>query len=476
MFAFFTPSDPALIFTLAVAVVGMIAASSSASSSFLPSFFAFSYPSALPLVVVCFLNPDSLTLTIASFMLLYLIIATLVTVSFAKDHTELIRLRLEKQLFADSLQEEKDLAEKAVKDKNRFLAAASHDLRQPLHAATMLVGAMRTADDPSERKTILHKLDRALASLSTAFNGLLDMSKLEAGVVSVNTIPLQLDKLIRLLIKELEKEVTDKGLQISITGDSYVWAASDPIHLQRILRNLLINAVQYTPSGEIVVEIESQQKNIVCTVRDTGVGIENDEQEKIFSEYYQIQNPERDPNKGMGLGLSIVKRLVNLLGHELRLESAVDQGSRFSLVLPRCEATPDTTESAQILIDEELKSHSIMIVDDNDSVRESTAVLLRSWGHRTELADSLESALAILDRDQLCPSLFLIDYRLRNNVTGVEVYQAISEHFGTEIPVIIITGDTSSERLNTLKQSGYWVLHKPIKPLTLRTAIQQALS
>ncbi|CCQ74092.1 hybrid sensor histidine kinase/response regulator [Magnetospira sp. QH-2] len=364
-------------------------------------------------------------------------------------------------------------AEAASLAKTRFLAAASHDLRQPLQAATLFLATLGEQDqDPAHRK-IVEKTGDSIASLRFLLDGILDLSKLDAGLVEVREEVFPLADLFTKLGNEFSQLAEHKGLKFNMVTPS-VLVRTDPRLLETVLRNLLDNAIKYTDSGGILLGYRKRGPVLRLDVVDSGQGIAPEVQKRIFEEFYQVGNPERDRRKGLGLGLAIVRRITRLLRSDLRIASEHGRGSRFSLTLPLVanRPLPHTTETQPAPFE---RQSTILLIEDDGEVRDATETLLRSWGHHVfsdccanpgtpAFADLIQS----VDRD---PDLLIIDFRLPDERTGVQAVQALRQAWGKTIPALIVTGETSPQRLNEIDDSGLPVLYKPVDPEQLRQAI-----
>jgi two-component system, sensor histidine kinase len=252
---------------------------------------------------------------------------------------------------------------------------------------------------------------------------------------------------------------------------------TDKALLERILRNLVTNAIRYTEQGTITVSCQPSHSGVRIEVGDTGIGIPPEYLGEIFDEYVQLNNPERDRGKGLGLGLAIVDRIARLLGHRLRVHSVPGEGSVFSVEVPAGD--PDAVEPMPVegfaVAGRELSGLIVLVIDDEASVREAMQVLLGGWGCDVIAASSMESAIEQLDGRAIVPDVVLADYRLRERRTGVEAIRAVEAHVGRQVPALLITGDIGIDRLRDVDTSGYGVLHKPVKPARLRAFLKHAM-
>ncbi|MBV8125612.1 MAG: response regulator, partial [Paucibacter sp.] len=352
-------------------------------------------------------------------------------------------------------------AEQAMQAKTRFLAAASHDLRQPMHTLTLLGGALeRKPLDPPTRQIVDH-VNQALVSLSTQMDALLDISKLDAQVVSVNSQVFNLGHWLARLVDEFQPVALARRLKLSLSCASSAYVSTDPGLLERIVRNLIDNALKYTVEGEVSVHVEAQEGLWVLRVQDTGCGIAEQEQHKVFEEFYQIGNKERDRAKGLGLGLSIVARLVDLLDLSLELNSVPDQGTCFTLSL---EVAPAETQAPVGMAEqgnpEFLQGLKVLVVDDEEPVRQAMQALLGSYGCEVWLASTTRQAL--LHCLQHLPDVALVDYRLSGSDDGIAAVQSLRGAV-PGLAVLLISGDTAPERLREAQAAGLQLLHKPVR-------------
>ena len=470
---FFNPSDPLLLLVFVFCYFILLVAGTTALPVHFKTFLAYWLPLFSSMFITFLFVGEGKYMPFAIAFLLFNIYIWYLSNVSRNDLHELISLKFEKQSLAESIEEKKQLAEKSVEDKNRFLAAASHDLRQPLHTVNLLLSALNNQVNSQKGKDLLDGASNAMTALSNSFKSLLDVSKLDAGVVEVNVSNVPLHVLIDSLLLEFKSTAEHKNIELSSFAPS-CYAYSDPTLLERILRNLISNAVKYTNKGAVSIVIKLVDESINVEIIDTGVGIPEDEQENIFSEYYQLDNPERDRNKGFGLGLAISKRLCDLLEIPLSIESKVGSGSTFSLVLQQGETIEplSTPESAS----HNIANSNILVIDDDLSILYGMEKVLADWGCRALSADSEESALALLQKSTGKVDLILADYRLRNGKNGVDACLNLIQEFNLSIPSIIVTGDTSPERLKEVTQSGFRILHKPVKTKELKEAIANALS
>jgi signal transduction histidine kinase/integral membrane sensor domain MASE1 len=356
--------------------------------------------------------------------------------------------------------------------KSRFIAAASHDLRQPLHALGLFVDRLHGRVKAAERSRIVKQIEAAVAAMDELFNDLLDISKLDAGVLTPTISDFPIAHLLKRTESTFAATARKKGLSLRIVSSS-AWVRSDTILLERILLNLLSNAVSYTASGGIVIGCRRRGGQLRIEVWDSGPGIPKDQHQNIFAEFHQLGDPQHERRSGLGLGLAIVDRLCRLLDHQIELTSALGTGSRFSVIVPLVAAQALTAEP-KASVHAALGSISgklVVVIDDDALVLDSMGGLLRSWGCDVVTAASAHVALAGLAERDRTPDLIISDYRLSDGQNGIEAIEKLREAFNLSIPAFLISGDTAPEPLREARASGYHLLHKPVRPRALRAML-----
>ena len=368
----------------------------------------------------------------------------------------------------------KQEADEANMAKSRFLAAASHDLRQPLHAVGIFLSALGGHLETQESKELLHHVEECLKTTNNLFNSLLDISKLDAGVLQPQCCPCSLKDLFNAMKREFKPLAESKGLKfLVIMTDTYV--NSDPEMLGRIVRNLLSNAVKYTDSGTIHLHTRVVGEKLRLEVKDTGRGIRDDDVSLIFEEFQQVDESETK-NQGLGLGLSIAARLARLLGHSIQVQSSVGRGSCFCLTMDY--AKPDIEHPKKIrnipgdVNNMVLKGMNILVVDDDRDIANASARLFKQWGCGVKTVENYAAFSELIERKSWYPDLLVVDYHLGGRENGGDVVSLAKDRLRPDIPLIIVTGDTAPERLKELKKLGCPVLHKPLQPMKLRALFQ----
>ncbi len=361
-------------------------------------------------------------------------------------------------------------AENASRAKTRFLASASHDLRQPIHALSLFGGALAKRPLDNQSREIAEHMDLALQSLASRLDSLLDISKLDAGIVQVNRASFNLRLMAERLQDEFMPAAQSKELKVWLDCPDDVYVHTDELLLERIVRNLLANAIKYTDNGKIELNITNANGKVHLQVIDTGRGVPPEEQDHIFEEFYQLNNPERDHTKGLGLGLAIVKRLSDLLTLDLQMDSMLGAGTTFTLQMAESENLPITTIT---LPKPNLSWENLcaLVIDDEREVGLGMKALLEGMGCTVLLADSTLEALNQAKNER--PDIILADFRLRGEDNGILSIHTIRELY-REIPAILISGDTAPERLREAENAGIQLLHKPVLVDDLEMAIAGA--
>ncbi|MBC9883568.1 hybrid sensor histidine kinase/response regulator [Bradyrhizobium sp. INPA01-394B] len=463
--------------TLVIAVALVVAAGAvPAFASHFPALLAIFLPISLMSAVWQATQPGILHQSIV--LLIGVFIVTIFTLG-RRTHAnlvEMISLRYERESLVDDLRRQIALAEQANMAKSRFLASASHDLRQPVHALGMFVGSLARHPMSAEAKGLVDHIEGSTHAMETLLNSMLDISRLDAGVVEPRRQIFPLGPMLERIGAEWEADAENKGIELRVCP-TRAFVTSDPVLLERILRNLISNAIRYTNHGAVLVGCRRRGETVRIEVWDTGPGIAPANQQKVFEEFYQVGNPERDRSQGLGLGLSIVRRLSDLLGHPIELVSAPERGSMFRLVVQAARAAVEPAPAAPIqeIGVNTLRGTVIAVVDDDLAVLEGMRTMLSGWEAKVVAATSGNELLEQLGRAPVRPAIVLCDYRLRAGEDGTEVITRLQEMLGERIPAILITGDTATDRVRLAYNSGFHVLHKPIAPGKLRALIGNLL-
>ncbi|MEE8342308.1 MAG: hybrid sensor histidine kinase/response regulator, partial [Gammaproteobacteria bacterium] len=442
-----------------------------------PTMLAASIPFLLPLIIRLALEGDTTHLALAGVSLVYAITVGIFALNIHRNLTETLNLRFENVDLVAELTERSEEAEQANLAKSRFLAAASHDLRQPLHALGLFVGALDSRIQDPESRALVKKIHSSVDALDGLFNALLDISKLDAGVLTVDIKDSAINPLLARMKADYGPRAEEKGLTLRIVPcDSVV--RTDPVLLERLVGNFVSNAINNTHTGSVMLDCRRRNNNLIIEVRDSGIGIPKEHIHDIFEEFYQIGNPERDRKKGLGLGLAIADRISRLLEHNIEVSSEPGKGSVFTVEVP-VSTTPlneQATELFQEPLGSDLTGKFVVVVEDDASVLEAMQLLLADWGCRVLAATSSTEALTGLAQSENLPDVIIADYRLPESATGVQVIDNIRIALNADIPGILITGDTAPDRLIEAEASGYPMLHKPVPPARLRALVSYMLS
>ena len=372
---------------------------------------------------------------------------------------------------------QKQAAEAAVQVKSRFLAAASHDLRQPLHALTLLVAALKERISSGETHQLVRHIETSALAMQELLNALLDLSRLDAGVVVAHPECFPLARVLQGIQRQFAPVASEKGLVLQVRP-TQSWSYTDPVLVERILINLVANAIRYTESGWVSIGARQEGDGLRLEVWDTGPGIPQDYQDKIFEEYFQLVNPERSRDKGLGLGLAIVARLARLLGTPVNVYSEPGKGSCFSFRVPACPPQPQVEDAAATAAsaDTQLRHALVACVDDDLSILEAMVELLAGWDMEVAAGPDVAQVLADLMQLGRSPDVIISDYRLAGGLSGMEAIASLRQTFGAHIPAVLITGDTAPETIQAINASGLPVLHKPLRPAKLRAMLSHLLA
>ncbi|MDA7417275.1 ATP-binding protein [Xenophilus arseniciresistens] len=462
---------------LMLVMLGLIAGGMAAMSAHWPSTLCFAVPMSLGLASALAWYGDLMHIFLAGCALIYL--AT--SLYFARLQNRLLiealSGRFEKEALADQLREQMQAVERVSAEKTRFLAAASHDLRQPLHAISLFGTALQQELQSQPGAAIARRLMGAVGTLNASLEAMLDISQLDAGVVHARPQPRPLQPLLRRLGEVFELQARKRGLQLRVRP-SALWVHGDEQLLYRLLANLIDNAIKYTPQGGVLVSARARGPQVWVEVYDTGIGIAPEHAALVFNEFYQVDNPGRDRSRGLGVGLSIVKRLSLLLSHPLQLHSRPGRGTRFRLCLPAAAARSQApeTESACPPPAGPLPTR-VLVLDDELEVREAMQALMQAFGIAVTLVTDETQARAALDHAQAQGQPFdvlLCDWRLAEGQDGLAAAQRLQALApGLGLPVLMITGETDAQRLQRVHDSGLPVLFKPVAAHTLMQALAE---
>jgi len=481
---FFIPENAVYSLTIACIFFACIGGALGAVGNHFPVFTAFAVPIALLLTVHFLLHGGILFISMALVTIAYTAACIYISYHFTKTSRQESILNEQNKQLVKQLSHEKEQAERANADKSRFLAAANHDLRQPLQAMNLFIEALYQELESSHHQNLLKKLRESMQSMDELLGALLDMSKLDAGLIHVNKKGFFLLPVLKKLETQLKRQVIKDVVlslptsvctpqdNISSLAISDVIVQSDPVLLENIIRNLLSNALKYTKQGKVSIQCAQEEEYYILTIEDTGIGIASEEQEQVFDAFYQVENIARDRSKGIGLGLSIVKHACQLLQHKMTMHSEINQGTRFEIYLP--VASKATLMPTATLVIPAFNT-SILVIDDDQTILDGMLAMITHWGCTVFTASSQAQASKALKENPHI-SLLLADYRLQDGCTGIHVIKEARIILKQPtLPGIIITGDTSPDILQSIENERFHTLHKPIKPAQLRTLMRHLL-
>jgi len=403
---FFLDSQNSNIYLfMAVAILGMVSASL-ANLSALPRLWLMYAVTIFAFVIARMISLNNWPVVVMSCLFIFGLWA------LSKKLGEQILASITKDFKNAELLQEVEIAkakvEKTSIEKSRFMAAISHDLRQPLHAQGLFLYAMEEKLDKDEHKEILNKIILSNNELNSLFDSLLEISQLDAQTVKVNKSHQSLFSLCKNLITEYEQEAREKSISLDISGCDYT-VFSDPVLLKRIIRNLLSNALKHTEQGSVKLNIEQAGDNVILSVIDTGIGIPQSEHQAIFDEYVQLNNKARDRSKGVGLGLALAKRICNLLGHTIEVQSSLGNGACFKLTVALGDANKIITQTQPIKTTK-IEGLTIFVIDDEIEILESMKLLESSWSCQFELFSSMQELQTALMSSRKCVHTFNVNY------------------------------------------------------------------
>jgi signal transduction histidine kinase len=463
------PSRAEFQFIVFLTCAAIAAGAVTALGTLLPAYYCNLFAIMVPTSVWSALQGDVLHVTYSFLAVLWIAVIAVLANSFSELLVKALRLQFANLDLANDLLRQKELAEAANVAKSRFLASASHDLRQPVHALGMFVGALgdRALDGDSRR--LVDQIQNSVSTLDSLFGAILDISRLDAGVIESRPRAFAIQPLLERICREEMPEAKRKGIPLHVVPCSLA-VQTDPMLLERVLRNLLSNAVRYTDKGRVLIGCR-RGKRLSVEIWDTGCGIPADQEGLIYQEFYQIGNPERDRARGLGLGLAIVQRLTRILDIPIQLQSRLDKGSVFKLSIP-------LSPSGQIVVEPPRESAPvthrplfILVIDDEIAIQEAMRTLLEGWGHSVVAAGSCSEMLDRAVDFTTTPDLIVSDYRLPDRENGIATIERLRTEFNSDIPAILITGDTAPDRIREATASDCFVMHKPVSNSRLRAAM-----
>ncbi len=450
-------------------VLGLCAGAVASEFGYMRVFLAYMLPMLIPLAFAwaqALTKPGGSVINgVSGIMILMVGMFGCLLTALARDTFQLFRESFDaRQRLRIALEQ----AESANRAKTRFLASASHDLRQPMHTLSLFSAALGMRPlDPATRDIAKH-MNTALLALSTQLDSLLDISKLDAGVVAVSARNFPIAPFLTRLGKEFQPIAHRKGLMLEVKVPPDGLCSTDPLLLERVLRNLLDNAIKYTDSGKIMMTAQANSAGFELSVRDTGPGIALAEHEHVFEEFYQLNNPQRDRSQGLGLGLSIVRRLSDLLKLGIKMTSTVGVGTSFTLQIGAGVADDRPYEHAPV-IPSSVKGLRVLVIDDEAAVREGMRTLLEALGGEVQVASGTQQAQALAKASR--PDVVLADFRLHGSDDGLAAVRSLRLMY-PGLAALLVSGDTAPQRLRDAHAAGLPLLHKPTSAQVLAHAIR----
>jgi signal transduction histidine kinase len=433
-----------------------------------PAYYTWVATAMGPTLLAALLQNSDIYRSVAALGAIFVFTITLVGRHSHKIMMDAVAKQMERTRLLESLIAQKDKLDEANRAKTRFLAAASHDLRQPMQAVVLLVESLQERVTSPENRRIVESIRTSVISMSALLNAILDVSKFDAGTVKVERSHFPVAQVLDRLRNSFTYPATQKYLGLRVRRCDAV-VETDAILLYRILTNLCNNALQYTQEGGVLVGCRRRKDGLAIEVWDTGVGIPEDKYQEIFREFHQLANPQRDRGQGLGLGLAIVERTAQLLDHRIEVRSRVGKGSVFSIVVPYGDpylvSQRETAASADAL-----DGCTVLVIEDETEIRAAMVILLEGWRCKVLAASSGTEADALLLRDDDAPDVILADYRLPGPENGIQIMRRLRRRFpGTG--GILITGDIGPEVLREAEEARYQILHKPLRPARLRALL-----
>jgi len=451
------------------------------TSASLPVFAAYFFPTILPITVWFFLQSEPRTMAMGVLLLAFIAAAWKAARNANRMLLDKHSLFAEKNALFDALKlrnqdlkKAKESADSANAAKTRFLAAASHDMRQPMQAMRLYIDVLAERVKKTGDRKVVDKLQTVHADLSSLLERCLDISQIDAGVISPQFEIFNLNKLLHLLHEQYLPFAHEAGLifQMHLSARE-VLVYSDPNFVKGILANLISNAIRYTRQGGILLTAKQHGTAMRLEVWDNGPGIEKNKQEEIFQEFVQLAQPEHGENQGVGLGLSIASRMCRLLGDRIRVRSSLGRGAVFSFDIPLesyAEQVAECHESAQAFVS--LAGMLVFVIDDEAQIRDSLGMMLKQWQCKVMSFSDQQQALEAMQQMVEIPDAIIADYCLAKEKTGVEAIRQLQKEAGKEIPALLLTGDTEPARVKEALDAGFPLLNKPVEAFRLRLFLE----
>ena len=464
-----------LVFLLLTSTLGSVSAI--ASASLLRAFYAFTLPACLPVCLWMLLHETSLMRSLGWIGLASLPLVSAYAHQLHRTLVRTLRLQFDNIDLLREVMVRKEEAEAENRRKSMFLAAASHDLRQPLHAMALQAHVLEGTALSAEQRPMVGSLRASIDSLAGLFNALLDMSRLDAGLVEVREAPLSLRALFQRLEREHRASAEAKQLRLRlVTGD---WAVhTDAQLLALLLGNLVSNAIRYTDRGGVLVSARRRGERVLIEVWDTGQGISAAHQREVFKPYYRVNAAVPCPPQSLGLGLAIVQRLAGRLGLAVALRSEVGKGSHFSVSLPAASLQANTPGCARgpSMAPAGFDGARVLVVDGEADIRAVMDTVLTAWGCKVTTAATAQEAEHKASEWLQAPQLLICNHWLSPELTGLQLIERLRDEFNADVPALVITGDTSADVLRAVQAAGCELLYKPVDPRALKSRLGALLN
>ena len=468
---------------LALILFGLVSLTIPSISIFAPAFYPLVVLVLTPFIIRCLASGNKHEIALAIPLGIALVIGLMFGRKVSLLVDEAIRRRFENVELIEALSRQKEIAEAARaqaeaanRSKTQFFAAANHDLRQPLHALGLMAAALSERSRDPGVTGLVSGINASVEALEELFNELLDMSKLDAGAVRPELRDFPVSRVLDRLRLELAPEAAEKGLRLRAMR-TRAWVRSDPVLVERILRNLISNAIRYTARGGVLAGVRRRGTALALEVWDSGVGIPESERERIFEEFYQLGNHGRSSRKGLGLGLAIIQRLCTLLGYRVRVDSRPGRGSVFRFEVPAAEPAPETSQARPrpARANGALGGRLVVVIDDEPAIVEGMRSLLATWGAEVIGSSDGDDVMPELERLGRLPDLLIVDYRLAGERLGTDVIADLRIALDPEIPAIVVTGSSTPDLADRVRARGDDLLAKPVLPADLRAMIDARL-
>ena len=483
------PASPPHQALLIVCIFGVVLGGLNLTAVYRPSFYGFALPALVPLIARVALEGDQVHLYTALVMTVVLGFILAFGHQLNDVLTRSLAMRYENVDLIEELKgksraahEARAAAEAANRTKSQLLAAASHDLRQPLHALGLYSAALAARASGAEWRPLVGSVQRAVAALEGQFEQLLDLSRLETGAVTPTPARVAVGPLLARVTDELQPQADAKGLALRVAATRVV-VRSDAAMLERVIRNLVANAIRYTDTGGILIGARSRGTHVAIDVIDTGIGIAPEHHACIFEEFYQVRDGRSDrATKGMGLGLAIVRRLAALLEHRIEVASRVGRGSRFSVIAPRAAGAADLRVRpahhhrfpAARPAPASIAGALVGVIDDDPASVDAMAALYETWGAQVAGGADADAVLTALGDAERYPDLVVADLRLAAGGSGIDAVHRLRDELGMAVPALIVSGDIGAAAERDARAAGLMLLPKPVVPTVLH-ALSTAL-